>query len=62
MSHWRWQSRDGYRPLEPHGDGWVISLSVGLYVGFAASNEMSKFMKQTSENIYDRKPIFEGVF
>ncbi|GEB73180.1 hypothetical protein PC2016_3780 [Pseudoalteromonas carrageenovora] len=46
--------------LTPYG--WVIALGVGLYVGFAASNEMSKFMKQTSENIYDRKPIFEGVF
>ena len=45
--------------LTPYG---VIALGVGLYVGFAASNEMSKFMKKTSENIYDRKPIFEGVF
>ena len=46
--------------LTPYG--WVIAIGVGLYVGFTASIKMNKFMKKTSENIYDRKPIFEGVF
>ncbi|MEM5514370.1 hypothetical protein WNY79_15865 [Pseudoalteromonas sp. AS84] len=46
--------------LTPYG--WFIAIGVRLYVGFTASIKMNNFMKQTSENIYDRKPIFEGVF
>ncbi|MEI8704166.1 hypothetical protein [Pseudoalteromonas sp. B62] len=46
--------------LTPYG--WVIAIGVGLYVGFTASIKMNNFMKKTSENIYDRKPIFEGTF
>lgn len=40
--------------------GWAVVIGVSLIAGLTASIKMNNFIKKTTEDIYDRTPLFKG--